>query len=186
MSGWSNVISPTVTVGASSSICYGDDTNAPSVQWSQHAPSDMLKVGDPLTDHDHSATIPIHCASSDFTSYIIQPITLLVYHFNSSFVPHPLSHPSHTDFSLHPIFVIPGVGYRMMGETTVSPLLISYSPINSACGTLLFSFSHPPSCCRSPITCLKVLVNYLAKQYSVLSLPLCSSNRLQSPRHGIH
>jgi len=77
MSGWSNDISPTVTVGASSSICYGDDTNAPSVQWSQHAPSDMLKVGDPLTDHDHSATIPIHCASSDFTSYINQPITLL-------------------------------------------------------------------------------------------------------------
>ncbi len=60
---------------------------------------------------------------------------------------------------LHPIFVIPGVGYRMMGEATVSPLFIGYSPINSACGTLLFSFSHPPSCGLSPITCLRVTPN---------------------------
>jgi len=136
---------------------------------------------DPLTDHDHSATIPIHCASSDFTSYIIHPITLLVYHFNSSFVPHPLSHPSHTDVSLHPMFVIPGVGYRMMGEPTVSPLLIGYSPINPACGTLLFSFSHPPSC-GLPITCLRVLVNYLANNIQYLVSPPCAartaSNRL--------
>ena len=53
-----------------------------------------------------SATIPIHCASSDFTSYIIQPITLLVY---SSFVPHPLSHPSHTDVSI-PYSLSQGLG----------------------------------------------------------------------------
>jgi len=63
MSGWSNVISPTVTVGASSSICYGDDTNAPSVQWSQHAPSDMLKGGRsfdrprPQRDHPNSLCV---------------------------------------------------------------------------------------------------------------------------------
>jgi len=140
-----------------------------------------------LTDDDHSTTIPIHCASSDFTSYIIQPITLLDISFqfllrtspSLSPISHRLLTPSHVR---HPRG---WVTYRMMGETTVSPLLIGYSPINSACGTLLFSFSHPS--CGLPITCLRVLVNYLAKQYSVLSLPsLCSPNRLQSPRHGIH
>ncbi len=83
---------------------------------------------------------------------------------------------------LHPMFVIPGVGYRMMREPTVSPLLIGYSPINSACGTLLFSFSHPPSCGLSPITCLRVLVNYLANNIQYLVSPPCAartaSNRL--------
>ncbi len=84
-----------------------------------------------------------------------------------------------------------------MGEATVSPLLIGYSPINSACGALYSSLSRTyPLAVLVPLFVLESLLmlhiiteacQLPSKQYLVLSLPsLCSPNRLQSPRHGIH